>query len=162
MYVLSHQPIIRQVMLGVLCAFGVLTAPAVQADDVNFVTNTSGVTVPAGGGVVTLIQTTISTPGTRELVIHYFAECEVSGGGTNGFIDYDIEVITGGTISTVPPTNDPDSALCQANEDDISAGTVVGRSVGAGTHTIRVRGRMVGTGTGPVDDQSLVIEEEAP
>lgn len=160
MYILSHQPIIRQSMLGVFCALGLLTARAVQADDVNFATNTSGVTVPAGGAFVTLIQTTISTPGPRELVIHYFAECEVAGGGTDGFIDYDILRV--GDPSPIPPTNDTDSALCQANEDDVSAGTVVFKSVSAGTHTIRVRGRMVGSGTGPVDDQSLVIEEEAP
>jgi hypothetical protein len=161
MYVLNYQSIIRQVMLGVLCALGVLTARAVQADDVNSATTTSGVTsVPAGGAFVTFIQTTISTPGPRELVIHYFTECEVSGGGTTGFIDYDIRLV--GAPSPIRPTNDADSALCKANQNDVSVGTVVFQPVGAGTHTIQVRGRMFGPGTGVIDDQSLVIEEEAP
>jgi hypothetical protein len=157
MYVLNHQSIIRQVMLGVLCALGVLTAPAVQADDVNSATATTSVTVPPGGGLVTLIQTTISTPGPRELVIHYFTECEVFGG--TGLIDHDILRV--GDSSPIPPTNVSDSFLCES-EDNERVGTVVFQPVGAGTHTIRVQGRMVGTGTGRVDEQSLVIEEEAP
>lgn len=165
MYVLSNQPIIRQVMLGVLCALSLLTARAVQADDVNVVTNTNPIVVPDNGNpgsVVTLIQTVISTPGPRELVIHYFAECAVGGApaGSTRFIDYDI-LVNGVQI---PPTNVTDSALCQATVDDESVGTVVVHVVSGGNHTIRVQGRMRGPGAGQgvVDDHSLVIEEEGP
>jgi hypothetical protein len=162
MYILSHQPIIRQVMLGVLCALGVLTAPAVQADDVNAVTNNNQINIPAFGGNVTLLQTTIFTPGPRELVIHFFAECQVVASDNSTFIDLDI-LVNG---VEVPPTNDGNSALCNSPDQDMSVGTVVFRSVVAGNHTILVRGSLAGTPAagevGQVDDRSLVIEEEAP
>lgn len=167
MYVLSHQPMLRQVMLGVLCALSLLTARAVHADDVNAVTNTNPIVVPDNGNpgaTVTLISTVIATPAntSRELVIHYFAECAVGGAaaGSTRFIDYDI--LVDGVL--VPPTDVADNALCQATVDDESVGTVVSRTVSGGNHTIRVQGRMRGPapGQGVVDDQSLVVEEEAP
>jgi len=166
MYVLSYQPIIRQSMFGVLCALSLLTARAVQADDVDAVFNTNPVFVPDNGNnpgpLVTLIQTVINTPGPRELVIHYFAECAVSGAaaGSTRFIDYTI-LVNG---VPVPPTNVIDSALCQATVDDESVGTVVVKPVSEGNHTILVQGQMRGPapGQGVVDEQSLVIEEEGP
>lgn len=163
MYILSNQPMLRQSMLGVLCALSLLTARAVQADDVNRVTNTNQIGIPAFGNV-NLITANISTPvpSTRELVIHFFGECEVNSSDNSTFIDYDI-LVDG---VEVPPTNDGNSALCNSPDNDMSVGTVVMHTVSGGAHTITVRGSLAGTPvlgeSGSVDDMSLVIEEETP
>jgi hypothetical protein len=167
-----HNPILRfapiQAVVSVLLALG-LTAPAiVSAADVNVEVNTGGINVPIGPDVE-FISDSISTPGPRTLVIHYFAECQVP----RGHIEYDIVVNKSPlaiTARQVPPTHDNLSALCsndgisaESNLRAASVGTVVACVVpSAGNYTIKVRGHVEGPaaiGLGLVDDQSLVIEQ---
>jgi hypothetical protein len=171
-----HNPILRfapvQAVVSVLLALGLTASPIVSADDVNVEVNTGGIDVPIGTERVPdveFISKSISTPGPRTLVIHYFAECQVP----RGHIEYDIVVNKSPlnvTARQVPPTHDDLSALCSndgvAREHTLraaSVGTVVACVVpSAGDYTIKVRGHVVGhgaVGPGLVDDQSLVIEE---
>lgn len=154
--------------ISVLLALGLTASPIVSADDVNVEVNTGGVAVPIGADVQ-FISKSVSTPGPRTLVIHYFAECQVP----RGHIEYDIVVNKSPlaiTARQVPPTHDNLSALCSndgiSSETELraaSVGTVVSCVVPkAGNYVIKVRGHVEGPGAmgpGLVDDQSLVIEE---
>lgn len=154
MYCINYQSIVRRILLG---ALGVLTVAASQfarADDVNATSRTAAVAV--GAIDVTFIALLINTPAPRRLVIHYFAECQVNG---VGYIEYDVFVGN----QQVPPTHDNFNALCSAPQAPATVGTVVSYQVPAGNHIIFVRGHVEnGAGAGLIDDQSLVVEEEAP
>lgn len=153
MYRLSSQSMVKHMTLSALIALGLTTSQTVRADDVNATSNTGGVNIP-GIFDVPLISLNINTPAPRELVVHYFAECQVQG----GYIEYDILV----NNVEVSPTHDDFSALCSSPAAPATVGTVVYRQVPAGNHNIRVRGHVEGGFGGLIDDQSLVVEEHAP
>jgi hypothetical protein len=153
MYRSSSQSIVKHMMLSALIALGLTISQIVRADDVNETSNAGGVNIP-GIFDVPLISLKINTPAPRELVIHYFAECQVE----SGYIEYDILV----NNVEVSPTHDNFSALCSSPAIPATVGTVVYRRVPAGIHDIRVRGHVEDGFGGLIDDQSLVVEEHAP
>lgn len=149
----SSQVVVKHMALSALLALGALMPTIVHADDVNATSNTGGIGIP-GMADVLLISLNINTPAPRELVISYFAECQVQ----SGYIEYDILV----NNVEVPPTHDNFSALCSSPAEPATVGIVVYRQVPAGNHNIRVRGHVEGGFGGLIDDQSLVVEEHAP
>lgn len=145
----------RAVILSTLFSLSLATSHTVRADDVNRFCATEGIQIP-GIADVNLNALVVNTPGPRELVIHYSAECQVQ----DGHIEYDI-LVNGAEIV---PTNDNFSALCSAPQSPATVGpTVYFRASAAGNYSITVRGHIEnGLGPGLVDDQCLVVEEEAP
>jgi hypothetical protein len=143
----------KYVILSASLAISALASPMVRADDVNVSQTTGSILIP-GMADVWLIGLGINTPAPRELVISYFAECKVQ----SGYIEYDILVDN----VEVPPTHDNFNALCSSPAAPATVGTVVYRQVGAGNHSIRVRGHVEGGFGGEIDDQSLVVEEHGP
>jgi hypothetical protein len=103
----------------------------------------------------------VSVPTARGLAILFEAKCSVAARDDTTFID--IEVLVDGIA--VPPSNVPDNALCTSTGDGalhhwVRAGVNVARNVGAGTHTIQVRGTLRGFVAGEqwqVDDTSVVV-----
>jgi hypothetical protein len=145
-----------------LCALGMLAAAAAFADDANNVTNINPLSV--GTTQVNIITMYVSVPAgqVRELNITHSFECAVGGLGFTSWFEADIYV--DGVL--VSPTNS-DNASCATNNTTTQDGWVntsqtVVRAVGGGTHTVQVRGRVVGSGTARVDDQSLTVIEEQP
>jgi hypothetical protein len=149
----NSQFAVKRIALSALLALSALASPMVRADDVNATSNTGSIGIP-GMADVWLIGLNINAPAPRELVISYFAECQVS----SGYIEYDILVDN----VEVPPTHDNFNALCSSPAAPATVGIVVYRQVAAGNHSIRVRGHVEGGFGGLIDDQSLVVEEHAP
>jgi hypothetical protein len=150
---LSPGRVAKHVILSASLALSALASPMVRADDVNAISNTGTVNI-AGMFDVPFISLNINTPAPRELVISYFAECQVQ----SGYIEYDILVDN----VEVSPTHDNFSALCSSPAAPATVGTVVYRQVGAGNHSIRVRGHVEAGFGGRIDDQSLVVVEHGP
>ncbi|MGH8611231.1 MAG: hypothetical protein ACREYF_04055 [Gammaproteobacteria bacterium] len=145
----------RAVILSTLFSLSLATSHTVRADDVNSSCSTGGIQIP-GIADVNLNALVVNTPGPRELVIHYSAECQVQ----DGYIEYD--VLVNGV--EVLPSNDNFSALCSAPQSPATVGpTLYFRAPAAGNYSITVRGHIEnGLGPGLVDDHCLVVEEEAP
>ena len=145
-----------------LCALGLLTSFVASADDANSITNPNPIAV--GAATVNLMTMVVSTPAgqVRELSITHSFECAVGGAGFISWLEADIYV-DGVLLS---PTNS-DNASCTTNNTAgqdgwLTSSRTVVRAVGGGNHTIQVRGRVVGGGSGRVDDQALVVIEELP
>jgi hypothetical protein len=145
-----------------LCALGLLTSLAANADDANNVSNINPLQV--GAAQINLIGMTIAVPAgqVRELVITHSFECAVGGLGTTSWVEADVYV--DGFI--VSPTHS-DNASCTTNGTSLQDGWVatsqtVVRVVGGGLHSVQVRGRVIGGGIARVDDQSLTVIEEVP
>ena len=152
METLGFRFLVRQLFLSVLITLSMAMSPMARADDVNHRTDTGGHII--GAVDETFIGMAIFTPAARELVIHYSAECRVFN---SGMIEYDILV----NNVEVSPTHDNTSILCE--QSPATVGHTVYYKVPAGIHRILVRGHVVGgVGPGQIDDQSLVVEEEAP
>jgi hypothetical protein len=160
---ISKKAQVRSRMLPTaLCALGLLTSMAASADDANNITNPNPLSV--GAAQVNLITMVVSVPAgqVRELAITHSFECAVGGAGFTSWLEADIYV-DGVLIS---PTNS-DNASCTTNNTAgqdgwVNASQTVVRAVGGGTHTVQVRGRVIGGGTARVDDQSLTVIEEQP
>ena len=155
---------------GAALLLGLALSSPSAAQSVAAGTNTGAVFVPVGLPDVEFIAKTVNAPGPRTLVVHYFAECQVR----RGHVEYDIVVnkgILAITAKQLPPTHDDLSALC-SNDGATSESNLRAASVGttaacvvddAGDYTVRVRGHVEGpgaVGSGFVDDQSLVIEQQ--
>jgi hypothetical protein len=103
----------------------------------------------------------VSTTGTVQLVILFNAECTVDALDDSTYVDIDI-LVNG---AAVPPSQGADSALCTSTGDGalqhwVSASMNVVKTVGAGTHTIQVRGTVRGFSAGDrwqIDDLSLIV-----
>ena len=151
-----------RIIPAAMCVLGLLTAFAANADDANFAANVNPLAV--GAAPVNLITLVVSIPAgqVRELSITHSFECAVGGPGFTSWLEADIFV--DGALIT--PTNS-DNASCTANNTAAQDGWVttsrtVVRAVVGGNHTVQVRGRVIGGGTGRVDDQALVVIEEQP
>jgi hypothetical protein len=145
-----------------LGALGLLASFGASADDANFAANPNPLAV--GAAQVNLITLSVSIPAgqVRELAITHAFECAVGGAGFFSWLEADIYV--DGVLIT-PTTSD--NASCTTNNTAsqdgwLTASQSVVRAVGGGLHTIQVRGRVIGGGSGRVDDQSLVVIEEQP
>jgi len=146
---------------------GLTVSAVISATDVSVQVETGSVKLKLLDDV-TFISKEVTTSGPRTLVIHYFAECQV----TRGHIEYDIVVnkgIVAANARQVPPTHDNTSVLCSndgTSNSSLSAasvGTVVACAApSAGNYTIKVRGHVKGDNAmlpALVDEQSLVIEQ---
>jgi len=152
----------NRILPTALCALGLLASFGANADDANFAANPNPLAV--GAGQVTLISLSVSIPAgqVRELTITHSFECAVGGAGFTSWLEADIYV--DGVLIT-PTTSD--NASCATNNTAsqdgwVTASQTVVRAVGSGLHTVQVRGRVIGGGSGRVDDQALVVVEEYP
>ena len=152
---------VKNRMVPALCALGLLMAAGARADDANYAANPNPLAV--GAAQTSLISMSIFVPAgqVRELAITHAFECAVGGAGFISWLEADIYV-DGVLLS--PTTSD--NASCATNNTASQDGWVttsqtVVRAVGGGTHTIQVRGRVIGGGTARVDDQALTVIEES-
>ena len=152
----------NRILPTALCALGLMASFGANADDANFAANPNPLAV--GAAQVTLISLAVSIPAgqVRELTITHSFECAVGGAGFTSWLEADIYV--DGVLIT-PTTSD--NASCATNNTAtqdgwVTASQTVVRAVGSGLHTVQVRGRVIGGGSGRVDDQALVVVEEYP
>ena len=152
----------NRILPTALCVLGLMASFGANADDANFAANPNPLAV--GAAQVTLISLAVSIPAgqVRELTITHSFECAVGGAGFTSWLEADIYV--DGVLIT-PTTSD--NASCATNNTAtqdgwVTASQTVVRAVGSGLHTVQVRGRVIGGGSGRVDDQALVVVEEYP
>ena len=154
--------ITNRVLPTALCALGLLGSFAANADDANFTANPNAMAVGAAQTNLITLSVFIPAGQVRELAITHSFECAIGGAGFTSWLEADIYV--DGVLIT-PTTSD--NASCATNNTATQDGWVtasqsVVRAVGGGVHTVQVRGRVIGGGTGRVDDQALVVIEEQP
>ena len=136
--------------LGIINSFR--TSPEVFTDSVAHVlalNNTGGTSL------------TITTTGTTQLTILFNAVCSVDALDDTTYIDIDI-LVDG---AAAPPSQAADNALCTSTGDGalqhwVSTGMSVVKTVGAGTHTVQVRGTVRGFTAGDrwlIDNLSLIV-----
>ena len=108
----------------------------------------------------------IAVASTRTLAILFEAKCSVTARDDTTYVD--IDILVDGVV--VPPSHATDNALCTSTGNGalhhwVRAGANVARSVGAGTHTIEIRGTLHGFAAGEqwqVDDTSVVVVGVVP
>jgi hypothetical protein len=146
--------------LAVIAATG-LTARNAPAADINFASNIN----PQFFGDAafhTVASLNISVTGASEIVVLFNAECTVGASDDSTYLN--IDILVDGVL--LAPSNN-DNAFCTGTGDGtrqhwVSAETNGARSVGAGTHTVVVRGNLVSFASGEtwhIDDLSLVVLE---
>jgi hypothetical protein len=104
----------------------------------------------------------VATAATGELSVFFNAECSVAAPDDTTFVA--VEILVDGSFTAL---NGTDRAFCTSTGDSslehwVSAAANVVRAVGAGSHTIRVRARLVGgvrPDRGQIDDTTLVVIE---
>jgi hypothetical protein len=152
------------VVLALPVVFGISGKDA-SATDVNFVSNTAvqQFNNDCSGILRTVASLNFSVTGTREILVLFNAECTVAAPNDTTSLNISIKVDN----ALLAPTSNFNNFFCTSTGDNmlqhwVSAATNGARSVGAGTHTVVVQGRL--SGCGPtndwqIDDLSLIVIE---
>jgi hypothetical protein len=146
--------------LAVVVAVGITDKDATAAD-VNFVSNINQ-QIFGDAAFHNVASLSFSVSGTSEIVVLFNAECAV--GARDDFTYVNVDILVDGTL--LAPSNN-DNAFCTGTGDNtrehwVSAETNGARSIGAGAHTVMVRGNLVGFASGEtwvIDDLSLTVLE---
>lgn len=155
-----------KVVLGSCCGLLLLSGQVWGLGIVNSSTTVAQVFSDSLAHVLSLNTTggtslTVATTGTAQLTILFNAVCSVDASDDTTYVD--IDILVDGVA--VPPSHAADNALCTSTGDGelqhwVSAGMSVVKTVGAGTHTVQVRGTVRGFTAGDrwlIDDLSLIV-----
>jgi hypothetical protein len=151
-------------MLALAAVFGISGKDA-SATDVNFVSNTAvqQFNNDCSGTLRTVASLNFSVMGASEILVLFNGECTVAAPDDSTSLNISIRVDN----VLLAPTNNFNNAFCTSTGDNmlqhwVSAETNGARSIGAGTHTVVVQGRLLGcttTDDWQVDDVSLIVIE---